>query len=153
MTFAPTSERYIQLVLDVMPRSMPTRTEIAIELRGHIAERLGGGQKLEDVLRQLGDPVALAESYLAAVPLVSAPFWRRAAAKVLDVFPVGIAIAPPVWLLLRSEGLTAVVERVARARGVQLVFNRSESGLHWGDPALDISDELVTQLNRATSAP
>jgi Skp family chaperone for outer membrane proteins len=52
-----------------------------------------------------------------------------------------------------QKQLTAAVERVAKARGVQLVFNRSESGLHWGDPALDISDELVAQLNRASSAP
>jgi uncharacterized RDD family membrane protein YckC len=122
MTFAQTSEQYIQLVLDVMPRSMPTRAEIAIELRGHIAERLGGGQKLEEVLRQLGDPVALAESYLAAVPLVSATFWRRAAAKIVDVCLVAIVMTPPVWFLLRSETLFPFALLLALAGGSLLFW-------------------------------
>jgi len=52
-----------------------------------------------------------------------------------------------------QKQLAVAVERLAKARGVQLVFNRSESGLHWGDPALDISEELINQLNRPSTAP
>ena len=63
-----------------MPRTMPRREQIAMELRGHISERLAAGQPLDEVLRQLGDPVALAESYLSAVPLVAGDFWSRATA-------------------------------------------------------------------------
>ena len=51
--------------------------------------------------------MALAESYLSAVPLVSAPYWRRAAAKILDVLLLTVAafviFAPGVWLLWYNE--------------------------------------------------
>ena len=103
MTFAETSEEYIESVLDVMPRATPTRAQNATELRGHITERLSEGQALDDVLRQLGEPVALAESYLAAVPLISAPFWRRAVAKSVDVCGVALVIAPLAWLVWQSD--------------------------------------------------
>ena len=87
-----TADDYIRSVLDVMPRAMPRRAQIAAELRGHIAERLGSGQPLDAVLRGLGEPAALAVSYLAAVPLVSAPLWRRAVAKLIDVVPVFVLV-------------------------------------------------------------
>lgn len=88
-----TEQDYILQVLNALPGSTPLREQIAMELRGHIAERLAGGQPLADILRQLGDPTALAESYLSAVPLVSAHFGERAAAKAIDAaiifVPVG----------------------------------------------------------------
>lgn len=89
-----TAEGYIDKVLDTMPAMTPQRTPIAAELRGHIAERLAGGQPLDAVLRQLGDPVELAASYLAAEPLVPVTFARRAAAKAIDVLCVEVALAP-----------------------------------------------------------
>lgn len=102
-----TAEDYIGRVLDQMPRATPLRSQIALELRGHIAERVAHGQSIDDVVCQLGDPSKLAESYLSAVPLVSAPFWRRAAAKILDVLSllvvVLIVVAPIVWLLWYFE--------------------------------------------------
>jgi uncharacterized RDD family membrane protein YckC len=101
-----TAEHYIDSVLRHMPRATPLRAQIALELRGHFAERTAGGQSVDDVVRQLGDPSTLAESYLAAVPLVSAPFWRRAVAKIVDVLTLIVAdifvVAPWVWLLWRS---------------------------------------------------
>lgn len=93
-----TAEDYVNSVLESMPRATPQRSQIALELRGHIAERLGLGNPLDEVLRQLGDPVTLAESYLSAVPLVDAPFGRRALAKVVDVLVVLGALAPIVWM-------------------------------------------------------
>lgn len=102
-----TAEDYIDRVLQHMPGATPLRSQIALELRGHFAERATNGQSLDDIIRQLGDPVALAESYLSAVPLVSAPFWRRAAAKILDVLLLTVAafmiFAPGVWLLWYNE--------------------------------------------------
>ena len=75
---------YIGSVLRNMPAATPDRSAIATELRSHIAERVAHGQPLAEVLRQLGDPARLAESYLSAVPLTSAPLGRRAIAKIVD---------------------------------------------------------------------
>lgn len=80
-----TAEGYITQVIDALPTSMRERDQIAVELRGLIAERLSHGQPLDEVLRQLGDPLTLAESYLSAVPLISATFWPRVAAKLVDL--------------------------------------------------------------------
>jgi len=98
-----TAEAYIQSVMDFVPLRMGLREQIAMELRSHIAERLEHGQPLDDVLRQFGDPRTLAESYLAAVPLRSAAFLPRAAAKLID-FVVIVAFiggfAAFLWMLL-----------------------------------------------------
>ncbi len=94
-----TADDYVNRVLDWLPRSTPERDQIATELRGHIAERLAGGHSLDEVIQQLGDPAALAESYLSAVPLVSAPFGRRALAKLIDIVLIVAFIAPSVAFL------------------------------------------------------
>ena len=102
-----TADDYIDSVVKYMPRATPLRAQIALELRGHIAERVATGQSLDDIVRQLGDPSTLAESYLSAVPLVGASFWRRAAAKALDVLVLTgagfVVFAPIAWLLWYSE--------------------------------------------------
>jgi uncharacterized RDD family membrane protein YckC len=101
-----TAESYVDRVLDALPRATPRREQIAIELRGHIAERRAAGQTEADVLRQLGDPLVLAESYLTAVPLVSASFLGRAVAKVIDVMVVLVGLVPFVglaWVELPPE--------------------------------------------------
>lgn len=99
-----TQAQYIDRVLDNMPRATPLRSQIAMELESHIAERVQGGQSLDDVIRQLGDPVALAESYLTAVPLRAASFGRRAAAKVLDFLIVMCVVAPIEWIVWQASG-------------------------------------------------
>jgi uncharacterized RDD family membrane protein YckC len=88
-----TAQQYIDGVLDLMPRA-PMRAQIAMELQAHIAERIAHGYPLDEVLRQLGDPVKLADSYLAAEPLVAAPFGDRAAAKLIDTFVVLLVVGP-----------------------------------------------------------
>src|SRR5688500_11522055 len=95
---------YISSVLRNMPDATPDRSLIATELRGHISERLAHGQSVGDVLRQLGDPVRLAESYLSAVPLVSAPLGRRALAKIVDVVTAVAVMAAAAWLGARQFG-------------------------------------------------
>jgi len=79
-----TADRYVQSVIDFVPPGLPLREQIAMDLRSHIAERLQEGRPLDEVLQQLGDPLTLAESYLAAVPLPTATVGRRLAAKIID---------------------------------------------------------------------
>ena len=83
-----TGDLYVQSVIDFVPRALPLRDQIAMELRSHIAERVGHGQPLDEVVKQLGDPLTLAESYLAAVPLESASVSNRLVAKVIDALAV-----------------------------------------------------------------
>ena len=97
-----TAEAFVQLVVDCVPPRMGLRDQIAMEVHSHIAERLEHGQPLEDVLRQFGDPRALAESYLAAVPLYSVHFLRRAAAKLIDFVAIVAfvgALAALAWMV------------------------------------------------------
>jgi uncharacterized RDD family membrane protein YckC len=102
-------QSYIDRVIDRLPREATLREQVAMELRSHIDERVEHGQSVEQALERLGDPLKLADSYLAAVPLIPVSFGRRAAAKLLDVIIFGAVCAPPVVLLLyRSYFATAV---------------------------------------------
>jgi uncharacterized RDD family membrane protein YckC len=84
-------EIYVQKVLSHILRG-PVRDQIEAELRGHIADRIERGGSAEEAIRQLGDPRALAESYLSAVPLRKPPHLRRALAKIVDVV---LVLLPP----------------------------------------------------------
>ena len=75
---------YVKSVIDHVPYGLPLREQLAMELRGLIAERVSHGQPLDEILQQLGDPLTLAESYLSAIPLNSAGLLRRLAAKAID---------------------------------------------------------------------
>lgn len=79
---------YVQSVIDHLPPGHPQAEQIAMELRGHIAERVERSQPLDEIVRQLGDPLTLAESYLSAIPLKSAGIPSRAIAKLIDVVSV-----------------------------------------------------------------
>lgn len=92
-------QSYIDRVITQLPHEAALRQQVAMELRSHIAERVERGHSLEEALRQLGDPQTLAESYLAAVPLIPVSFGRRAAAKLLDVLAF-VAVCAPIVLLL-----------------------------------------------------
>jgi uncharacterized RDD family membrane protein YckC len=95
-----TADEYVDRVLEWLPLGTPNRSQIAMELRGHITERLAGGQSLDDALRQLGEPLALAESYLTAVPLVSAPFGSRALAKLVDIALILVVMVPLICIVM-----------------------------------------------------
>jgi uncharacterized RDD family membrane protein YckC len=105
-------ERYISEVLRNLPAATPQRAQIALELQGHISERLAAGLPLDDVVRQLGDPLTLAESYLSAVPLAPPSIWRRILAKLLDIAAIVVAIAvalsPVAWMAWHTETAPAV---------------------------------------------
>jgi uncharacterized RDD family membrane protein YckC len=98
MTAQMTEQQFINQAVDRVPRATALRAQVAMELRGLIAERVQHGQPIDDVLRQLGDPVTFAESYLASVPLVAAGFWRRTAAKLIDVGTYYLLIVPAGFL-------------------------------------------------------
>ena len=89
---------YILQVLARLPPDSEIRSQVEMEVRSHIAERLEHGDPLEGALRQMGDPARLADSYLAAVPLLPAPFWVRVWAKLVDFLLVVAAMAPLLWL-------------------------------------------------------
>jgi uncharacterized RDD family membrane protein YckC len=102
---------YVNSVIEHVPSGLPLREQIAMELRSHIAERISDGQLLEEILRQLGDPEKLAESYLAAIPLKSASVASRLGAKIIDVLLVAavvcIALGVPalfLWPYLPDPG-------------------------------------------------
>lgn len=80
------AEEYVRQVLDALPEEMTDRGDIAMELRSHIMERMAAGETLHDILTELGDPAALAETYLAEVPLEAGAFGSRVAAKIIDLF-------------------------------------------------------------------
>ena len=48
-----TGDLYVQSVTDHVPHRLLLRDHIAIELRGHIAERIGRGQPIDEVLERL----------------------------------------------------------------------------------------------------
>lgn len=106
-----TIDNYLDQVLAHLPRTTPSRQQIALELRGHIAERLAAGQQLPDVLRQLGDPATLAASYLTGVPQTAADFGPRVMAKVVDVLG-----------LLVLVGIFAALAWLSPNEGVRFVF-------------------------------
>jgi uncharacterized RDD family membrane protein YckC len=89
-----TADQYVGRVLVNMPRATPQRAQIELELRSLITERLQHGQSIDDVIRQLGDPDRLAESYLAEVPLTPASFWRRGIAKIVDCLALALVMGP-----------------------------------------------------------
>jgi len=99
-----TIDDYVNDVLSRMPAGTPRREQIGTELRGHIAERLAQGRTLDDVLRDLGDPGALADSYLAEVPLMLPPHGRRILAKLIDIVLIGCLFAA---LVIPAAALTA----------------------------------------------
>jgi len=101
-----TADDFVNRVLSKMPTATPRREQIAMELRGHISERVNAGQPLEEVLEHLGDPVALAESYLSAVPLVAGDCWSRATARLIDLGLPVVLLAPVaglIWLASPPE--------------------------------------------------
>ena len=44
--------------------------------------------------------------------------------------------------------LVPAINRVAAAKGIQFIFNAGEGGLIWADPALDVSADIIEDLNQ-----
>jgi uncharacterized RDD family membrane protein YckC len=80
-----------------------------MELRSHIAERIDHGYAVDETLRQLGNPITLAESYVQAIPLVPVSFWLRGAAKIVDILAFACAYVPIAWLVAQFAPAHLVV--------------------------------------------
>jgi uncharacterized RDD family membrane protein YckC len=102
-------ETYIGQVIAQLPRAPGLRSQVAMELRSHIAERGEHGSTIDETLRQLGNPITLAESYVQAIPLVPASFWRRGAAKVVDLLAFACVYVPVAWLVAQFAPVEVVV--------------------------------------------
>jgi uncharacterized RDD family membrane protein YckC len=144
------ADDYINRVLEHLPRGTPLREQIAMELRGTIADRLESGQSVEDVLRQLGNPTTLAESYLSAVPLVSATFLQRGIAKLIDVIVVVLTILVFVglpillvasykeWPVLLGFGMFLMVLAASFGFGLYTIVAEHRLGYTLGKRALGL---------------
>ena len=132
-----TTDDYIARVLQFLPPNTPARDQIATELRGHIAERLASGQPAGQVLQQLGDPLALAESYLSAVPLRSASFGRRVVAKLIDLALILVWFVPIMCMaFFASSDRVQAVPAVHRDRWLEPAggdVSRARRGAQWAD--------------------
>jgi len=129
-----TADQYIASVSDHLPRSAPERQQIEMELRSLIAERVERGQPLADVLKHLGDPRALAESYLAEIPLVAGGFWERGAAKVLDLLTLligAVVLVLPIVLVLREWGAIWLAGSVVVLISVALCLGFYTALMEW----------------------
>ena len=69
---------YVAQVLDRLPPDSEIRSQVEVEVRSHVAERMEHGEPVDAALKQMGDPAHLAESYLSSVPLVPASLERKA---------------------------------------------------------------------------
>ena len=49
--------------------------------------------------------------------------------------------------------LTPVVQEVAVDRGLHMLFSVADSGLVWGDPSLDLTEEIIQKFNASNPAP
>lgn len=49
--------------------------------------------------------------------------------------------------------LTPIVQQVAVERGLHMLFSVADSGLVWGDPSLDLTEEIIVKFDAAPPAP
>jgi len=48
-----------------------------------------------------------------------------------------------------QKKLTPVISKVAQEKQLHMIFSVTDSGLVWGDPALDLTDEVIKELDAA----
>jgi outer membrane protein len=52
-----------------------------------------------------------------------------------------------------TRQLNPILDKVARAKQVHMVFNATESGLVWADPSMDLTSDVIKALDSAGPAP
>jgi uncharacterized RDD family membrane protein YckC len=93
------TDEFVRRVADRLPRPLPQRAQILLELESAVADRLENGTPTEGLEEALGAPAELAQSLVEAWPPAPAPHLRRLFAKVLDLGVVFALVAPAVWLV------------------------------------------------------
>jgi uncharacterized RDD family membrane protein YckC len=96
-------EVFIHEVLSRVPPGR-RRAQIDADLRAHLAERVEHGESIEEAIRQFGDPADLADSYLAAIPLVSASFGARVLARLVDFAAIAAVTCATLWTAWQVVG-------------------------------------------------
>ena len=52
-----------------------------------------------------------------------------------------------------TRQLNPILDKVAKAKQVHMVFNATESGLVWADPSMDLTTDIIKALDTAGPAP
>ena len=52
-----------------------------------------------------------------------------------------------------TRQLNPILDRVAKAKQVHMVFNATESGLVWADPSMDLTTDIIKALDSSPAAP
>lgn len=86
-----TVESYVERVMDHVPRALPERSRIELEVRAHLVESLEAGRSEAEAVNHMGPPEEVARSYLAEVELPLAGLGRRTAAFFIDM-GLGLAV-------------------------------------------------------------
>jgi len=95
------ADDYINNVIDYMPRAMPKRSQIAMELRGHIAERIADGQPIDDRRCVRGGGADVCHDHTDDAPLRGADL-----VEMVGLDPTEVMVRP-----LRIEPITVAREQ------------------------------------------
>lgn len=91
------SERYVQRVLEHIPRPLPARSRIEADLRAHLGEAVSSGVGEAAAVARMGPPEEVARNYLAEARPPYASLGQRLLAFAVDL---GIGIVFLGFLLL-----------------------------------------------------
>lgn len=116
--YGTSAESYIDAVLACVPGTAP-KQRIEMELRTRLDPRI----TLEQAIATYGHPREVAELYLAAEPLVSAPFFRRAIAALIDIPSVigtGLLFLYVMWKII--DGDTSLLASIFIGNPIAIVL-------------------------------
>lgn len=91
---------YVREVLSHIPRTSHDRQQIEADLRAHLAERIEAGNSVAAAIAAMGDPKAVAASYLGDRPLHYAPYGRRFMAAMIDFALIALGGIVPLGILV-----------------------------------------------------
>jgi outer membrane protein len=52
-----------------------------------------------------------------------------------------------------EQRLTPIIAQVAQERGLHFIFSAADAGLVWGDPSLDLTNDVIARFDKANPAP
>ncbi|MFW6079607.1 MAG: RDD family protein [Gemmatimonadota bacterium] len=87
-------DAYVDEVLKHIPGCLPQRRRIEADLRSHLADRVDGGDTVEEAVARMGPAEEVAREFLSELELRPAPLGRRFAAFLIDI-GLGMLVAAP----------------------------------------------------------
>lgn len=101
-----TVESYVERVMKGVPRALPQRNRIELEVRAHLMESLEAGRSEAEAVNHMGPPEEVARSFLAEVELRLAGLGRRIAAFLIDMsLGLGIVFSAALFVAILGPGL------------------------------------------------